>query len=425
MDDYICIVGGKPLEGVISVQGSKNAALPMMAASLLHRGVSILKKCPRITDVFCMEQILQSLGAMTWWDGHDLYMDCTNADKTDIPEIYTSRMRSSVILLGAMLARNKKGRLGYPGGCVIGKRPIDLHFYALEQLGAVIEKGQIIQGTVSTGLCGNEILFSKRSVGATQQALLASVLAKGQTKIRNPAREPEILWLCRYLKTMGARITGEGTECILVEGTEELGSGCLTVPPDRIVAGTYICAAAATRSRLTLENVPEGELKAFLDVYCKMGGQYKGNSGKLIVNGQNIHSPIRLLETEVYPGFPTDLQSQIMAVLATVPGRSRIREQIFEDRYKAAGELTQMGAHIRICGGDAEIEGGFPLYGSQVTARDLRGGAALVIAALCAKGTTRIGGYSFISRGYEHICQDLLGAGARISLGQDIDSRIY
>ena len=419
LDDYICIVGGKPLKGAISVQGSKNAALPMMAASLLHRGISVLKECPRITDVFCMEQILQALGAVTWWEDHDLYMDFTNADKEEIPEIYTGRMRSSVILLGTMLARNKRGRLGYPGGCVIGKRPIDLHLYALEQLGAVIEKDQMIQGTAPSGLHGNEILFPKRSVGATQQALLASVLAKGETIIKNPAREPEILWLCRYLRTMGAKITGEGTDCIIIEGMEELGPGCMRVPPDRIVAGTYICAAAATRSEITLENVPEGELDAFLDVYCKMGGQYQGNSGKLIVNGQNIHCPIKLLETAVYPGFPTDLQSQVMAVLATVPGESLIREQIFEDRYKAAQELVQMGAHIRISGREARVQGGYPLYGRQVTARELRGGAALVIAALCAKGTTRISGYSFISRGYEHICEDLLGAGARISLGRE------
>ncbi len=423
MDDYICIVGGKPLKGTISVQGSKNAALPMMAASLLHRGVSVLKTCPRIADVFCMEKILQALGAATWWEDHDLYMDCTNADKEEIPEMYTGRMRSSVILLGAMLARNGKGKLGYPGGCVIGSRPIDLHFYALRQLGAVIQKDQVIQGTAPSGLWGNQILFPKRSVGATQQAILAAVLAKGNTIIKNSAREPEILWLCRYLKTMGAQIKGEGTDCIFIEGRDELGAGCMKIPPDRIVAGTYICAAAATRSEITLENVPEGELDAFLDVYCKMGGQYKGKSGKLIVNGQNIHCPVKLLKTDVYPGFPTDLQSQVMSVLTTVTGKSLIREQIFEDRYKAAGELVKMGAHINICGREAYIEGGYPLYGRQVTARELRGGAALVIAALCAKGTTKISGYSFISRGYEHICQDLAGAGARISLGRTTDSR--
>ena len=419
MDDYICIVGGKPLKGTISVQGSKNAALPMMAASLLHRGVSVLKTCPRIADVFCMEKILQALGAATWWEDHDLYMDCTNADKEEIPEMYTGRMRSSVILLGAMLARNGKGKLGYPGGCVIGSRPIDLHFYALRQLGAVIQKDQVIQGTAPSGLWGNQILFPKRSVGATQQAILAAVLAKGNTIIKNSAREPEILWFCRYLKTMGAQIKGEGTDCIFIEGKDELGAGCMKIPPDRIVAGTYICAAAATRSEITLENVPEGELDAFLDVYCKMGGQYKGNSGKLLVNGKNVQSPVKLLETGVYPGFPTDLQSPIMAVLSTIEGESCIREMVFEDRYKAADQLRKMGARIRVQGNEAVICGVKTLHGAAVQAQDLRGGASLILAALGAKGVTVLEGYSFVQRGYEHICQDLNALGAAVKRIQE------
>ena len=423
MEDYIRIAGGKPLEGTVSIQGSKNAALPMMAASLLHKGVSVLKGCPRIADVFCMEEILRELGAVTWWENHDLYMDCTNADKTEIPAAYTGKMRSSVILLAVMLSRNKKGCLGYPGGCVIGKRPIDLHLYALRQLGAKVEEGTELIMASCDSLRGKAIEFPKRSVGATQQAILAAVMASGETELLNCACEPEIKWLCRYLKTMGALIQGEGSSLIHITGVKELNGGCMKVPPDRIVAGTYICAAAITRGRLVLENPPEGELDAFLEVYRKMGGQYKGKSGKLIVNGQNIHCPVKLLKTDVYPGFPTDLQSQVMSVLTTVTGKSLIREQIFEDRYKAAGELVKMGAHINICGREAYIEGGYPLYGRQVTARELRGGAALVIAALCAKGTTKISGYSFISRGYEHICQDLAGAGARISLGRATDSR--
>lgn len=379
----------------------------MMAASLLHRGVSVLKGCPQIADVFCMEEILQRLGAVTWWEGHDLYMDCTDADKTEIPAVYTGKMRSSVVLLGAMLSRSGRGYLGYPGGCVIGKRPIDLHLMVLRSLGAEIEEKMLGIAASCKGFQGTSIVFPKRSVGATQQGILAAVLARGETELLNCACEPEVKWLCVYLKSMGAVIQGEGTSRILITGMESLGAGNMRVPPDRIVAGTYICAAAITRGRVVLENPPEGELDAFLEVYRKMGGQYKGKSGKLIVDGTEIKNPVAFLETEVYPGFPTDLQSPLMAVLATIPGKSCIREQIFEDRYKVAEELVRMGAHIRTEGRDALIEGGYPLQGCKVYARELRGGAALILAALAAEGTTWVEGYSFIRRGYEHICQDL------------------
>lgn len=407
MNDHIRIAGGRPLEGTISIQGSKNAALPMMAASLLHKGVSVLKGCPKIADVLCMEEILQKLGAATWWEDHDLYMDCTNADKTEIPAEFTGKMRSSVVLLGAMLSRNGRGYLGYPGGCVIGKRPIDLHLLALRELGAEIEEKRDGIAAACKRFRGGVISFPKRSVGATQQGILAAVLAEGETQLLNCACEPEVKWLCVYLRSMGALIRGEGTSRIQITGRESLGGGNMRVPPDRIVAGTYICAAAITRGKIILENPPRGELDAFLEVYRKMGGQYKGKSGKLLIDGTGIKNPVAFLQTEVYPGFPTDLQSPLMAVLTTIPGQSRIREQIFEDRYKAAEELVRMGAHIRIEGREALIEGGYPLRGCCVQARELRGGAALILAALAAEGTTCVEGYSFIRRGYEHICRDL------------------
>ena len=421
--DEIHVIGGNCLHGNITVQGSKNTVLPLMAGALLYRGINVLKACPRITDVFYMEEILRALGAETWWEDHDLYLDCTHADGSHVPEIYSGRMRSSIILLGPILARNQQAEIGYPGGCVIGKRPVDLHLYVLRRFGAEIKEEEKKITVSCKKLCGTEIVFSKRSVGATEQAILCATLSKGTTTLRNCAREPEIVWLCRFLNAMGAKIEGAGEDCICIEGTEKLCGTKMQIPADRIVTGTYICAAAATRGHIVIENAPEGELDAFLQVYRKMGGQYEWKSGKLIVNGQNIHCPVKLLKTDVYPGFPTDLQSQVMSVLTTVTGKSLIREQIFEDRYKAAGELVKMGAHINICGREAYIEGGYPLYGRQITARELRGGAALVIAALCAKGTTKISGYSFISRGYEHICQDLAGAGARISLGRATDSR--
>ena len=302
-----------------------------------------------------MEEILHILGVVTWWKGHDLYLDCSKVCGREIASEYTGRMRCSVILLGALLGRNQRGVIGYPGGCVIGKRPIDLHLYALKSLGAIIsEKNGKIQADCKK-LKGQEINFPDRSVGATEQALLAAVLAEGETVLRNCAREPEITWLCRFLQKMGARICHEKEGCIRVQGVTSLHGTEMLIPADRIVTGTYLCAAAASRGSVTVENAPEGEMEAFLEVYRKMGGQYDILGGKLIVNGKNTGFPLELLETEVYPGFPTDLQSPAMAVLATIPGVSRIREKIFEDRYKTASWLCKMGAQIQIRDGVAVI----------------------------------------------------------------------
>lgn len=417
--DEIHVTGKASLSGEIFIQGSKNAALPMIAASLMHRGLSILRGCPRISDVFCMEEILKSLGAVTWWDDHDLYLDCSCADGTEIPAVYTGRMRSSIILAGAVLARNRKCRIGYPGGCTIGKRPIDFHLMALRALGADVRENASGLDGECVRFEGQDIVFPKSSVGAAQQAILAAVLAKGVTHLYNCAKEPEVFWLCRYLKTMGALIEGEETGEITIRGVDELKGGDYRIPPDRIVAGTYLCAAAAARSKIILHDVPVEELQSFMEVYRKIGGQYSGIGGKLLVNGKNVHSPVAFLETGVYPGFPTDLQSPLMAVLATVEGTSLIREAIFEDRYKAAPELVRMGADIRILGRDALIQGGKPLTGTFVRAQELRGGAALILAALVAAGTTVLEGYSFVRRGYEHICQDLEQLGAAVKRIQE------
>lgn len=412
--DEICITGGKPLQGKISIQGSKNAALPMMAAALLHRGISILEDCPAIADVFCMEEILRTLGAVTWWDGNCLYLDCTLIIGTEISSACTGKMRSSVMLLAPILARNKKASIGYPGGCVIGKRPIDQHLYVLRKLGASIEERDCEIQALCREFHGGEICFDKRSVGATEQGILAAVTARGDTILRGCAAEPEIKWLCSFLRSMGAQIKGEGTDCICIRGIPELGPGYMRIPPDRIVTGTYICAAAATRGRIEILNPPVGEMDAFLEVYGKMGGQYNWNSGKLIADGSRIGIPLPLLETEVYPGFPTDLQSPLMAVLATIKGESVIRENIFENRFRLVEDLVRMGASIEVEGREARIHGGCPLKGCRVKARELRGGAALIVAALAAEGETQVCGCSFIHRGYEHICEDLFRLGGQI-----------
>lgn len=412
--DKIHIAGGTPLHGTIRIQGSKNAALPMMAAALLYPGVSILRNCPKIADVFCMEEILCALGADTWWQEHDLYLDCTKADKTEISGIYTEKMRSSVILLGVLLGRYGKASMGYPGGCVIGKRPVDLHLYALREFGVCIEEKKEFLEAECRKLKGCEIFFAGSSVGATEQAVLTAASAEGKTRIHNCAKEPEIIWLCRFLKRMGIKIQGEGTEKILVEGGAPVKGGDMQVPPDRIVAGTYLCASAATRGKIEIENPPEGELTAFLEVYRKMGGQYEWNSGKLIADGSRVCFSLPFLETEVYPGFPTDLQSPLLAVLATVPGKSIIKENIFENRFKVCHELRKMGADIRVDGNTAIVCGG-KLHGNCVYAEELRGGAALLVAALAAEGSSVIRDCSFIRRGYEDIGGDLKKLGGLIT----------
>ena len=301
--DKIHIAGGTPLHGTIRIQGSKNAALPMMAAALLYPGVSILRNCPKIADVFCMEEILCALGADTWWQEHDLYLDCTKADKTEISGIYTEKMRSSVILLGVLLGRYGKASMGYPGGCVIGKRPVDLHLYALREFGVCIEEKKEFLEAECRKLKGCEIFFAGSSVGATEQAVLTAASAEGKTRIHNCAKEPEIIWLCRFLKRMGIKIQGEGTEKILVEGGAPVKGGDMQVPPDRIVAGTYLCASAATRGKIEIENPPEGELTAFLEVYRKMGGQYEWNSGKLVADSRRVRFPVPLTENRCISGI--------------------------------------------------------------------------------------------------------------------------
>ena len=315
--DVVRITGGKKLQGKVCVQGSKNAALPMMAAALLHKGVSVLRQCPKLTDIFYMEEILRSLGAVTWWEKEDLYLDCTFADKTEIPVYLSQKMRSSIILMGAILSRHKKVMVGYPGGCVIGARPVDLHLDVLRQLGVIVKESDTeIAGECSDIVC-TEIRFARKSVGATEQGILAAVSANGKIIFHNCALEPEIIHLCTFLNSMGAKIQGQGTETISVTGTDGFNGGDMRVPSDRIVAGTYFCAAAITRSEIQMENVPMEEMEAFLEVYRKIGGQYKGKSGTLIVNGRDVCSTAEI-KTETYPGFPTDLQSPIMAVLTTI-----------------------------------------------------------------------------------------------------------
>lgn len=394
----------------------------MMAAAVLHEGVTVLHNCPRIADVFEMEGILQSLGVKTAWERHTLTLDCKKVRETGIPGEETRTMRSSILLLGSVLSRCKRIRLGYPGGCTIGARPVDLHLKVMRQMGAQIrEEEGVICGECPHGLSGAHIRFPLSSVGATENALLAGVTAQGETLLENCAREPEIRHLCFFLQAMGAEIRGIGTKKIWIRRAGALRDVEYTVPSDRIVAGTCLYAAAATRGQISLHHVDPGEMEAVLGVYEKMGGQWEMRSGTLRANASGIRFPVEKVSTRPYPGFPTDMQSVLMAVLLTIPGESRIEENIFEKRFQIVEELKKMGGHIERKGKTAVIHGGKILAGAVIRARELRGGAALIIAGLSAEGESVVEHAEYIERGYEKP-EELFGQlGAEIQIREQVE----
>lgn len=422
----IRINGLRPLKGCVSIQGSKNAALPMMAAALLHKGVTVLRNVPVIQDVECMAAILEYIGCRVNRKGGIWEIDASFPRIVKIPDPYVRRMRSSVILLGAMAGRLGEGESGYPGGCLIGARPIDLHLKVLKELGAKVEEREesVRVRPPSGGLKGARIILRYPSVGATEQALLAAVLAQGTTIIENAAREPEISQLCACLRGMGARVFGAGTGTLAVQGVTELHDSCFTVKGDRIVAGTYLAAAMAAKGQVCLRGADPGELalplRLLKEAGANVGEDRKAGEISLSMEG----SPKGLvLETGPYPAFPTDLQPPFMAFLAAGRQESRLTERVFEARFGAAGELNRMGADIRLEGETAVIRGAGSLKGAQVWAKDLRGGAALAVAALAAQGETVIGGCGHIARGYEDLCRDLRALGADAAWEEDVSDR--
>ena len=420
----IQVCGLTPLKGEISIQGSKNAVLPMMAAALLHRGVTVLTNVPVIRDVACMLDILESLGCRCCHKGDCLVMDARSVTGTSIPEEYVTAMRSSIVVLSALLGRMGEGSCCYPGGCLIGARPIDLHLMALRALGADIrERDGTIEASCrkNGGLKGTEIHLSYPSVGATEQAILASVLADGVTIIHQAAREPEISQLCRFLNNMGAVICGMGTDHLMVQGVAGLHDSSFRVEGDRIVAGTYGAAVVAAGGEALLRGICPSDLKVPLEEFQKAGAAVDADEKNRQIRICMGKRPLPLLiKTEPYPGFPTDLQSPFMAFLATAQGTSYIEEQVFEGRFATAKILEQMGAVIRTEDQRAVIQGHYPLKGAAVNACDLRGGAALMVAALAAEGDTFIGECHHIERGYEDICRDMAALGAHIRwVGKD------
>ena len=412
---YLEICGGQKLFGEITVQGSKNAALPIIAAAVLHNGEIRIRHCPNIADVKSMMEIITAAGGRAFFEQDTLVLNMANLQPFEIGPQDAVKTRASVLFLGALLGRFQETKLSYPGGCLIGARPIDLHCMVMEQLGA--ELLSFPDAIYAKGnLRGGEITLPFPSVGATENALLAAVLAKGQTKIMGAAREPEILSLCTFLNKAGANITMPVEGTFLVNGVTKLHDVEYTLPADRIVTGTYLAAVAATQGKITVTGMETEQLAGFLPVLAKTGVLIVSGKDFVTVTAQKKLLAVEEICTEPFPGFPTDMQSQMLSILTCAHGNSRIVESLFEARFLIVEQLKKMGACITVQERCAMVYGIEKLHGVAVQAKDLRGGAALVLAGLIAEGKTRVEGYSYIVRGYENICRDLETLGAQIRL---------
>ncbi len=410
--NVIHVKGSGPLRGEIPIQGSKNAVLPILAATILISGVCVIKNCPKISDVNCMLGLLRSMGCRVTWNEENLIIDTSPICESRLPKELVTCMRSSIMLLGPLLAICKETTMNYPGGCVIGERPIDIHLQILEKMGAsfILEKDSI-RGKAPI-LTGTEITLRFPSVGATENGIMAAVLAKGTTILKNCAKEPEIQALCCFLNKAGARIHGIGESELWIEGVEKLHSICYSVESDRVVAGTYLLSVAALGGKVHLKNAPIREMEAVISMGRQLGCDMACSTDGLWVSQDKRIRAVPYIKTMVYPGFPTDLQSVLITALSVADGESIIEEAIFSDRFHIINELNRMGTDITVKGNRAYIKGVRNLTGRNVVAKDLRGGAALVLAGLIAGGDTFVSNCRYIDRGYENICRDyrLLGA---------------
>lgn len=396
------IKGGRRISGSLRVQGSKNSVLPILAATVLTEGKSVIHNCPRLSDTDGTIKILKNLGCKVIREGSSIIVDSSDISSGEIPEKLMREMRSSVIFLGAILGRMNSAVISTPGGCEIGLRPIDLHLYAMKQLGVQVEEnyGKLIC-SAPNGLKGKKITFSFPSVGATENAILASVTAKGTTTIVNAAREPEIIDLCDFLNKCGGEIYGAGESVITVKGKEKLFPCEYSVICDRIACATYLIAGAVTGGDVTLENTTPVHLSAILPLLEEAGCDINIRCRAIRLKAPRRLNRIDKIITQPYPGFPTDAQAPFTTLVCVAKGTSVIVENIFESRFKHIPELVRMGAKIRMEGRVAVIDGVERLYGAEVVSPDLRGGAALVLAGLCAEGETVVNNTKFIDRGYE------------------------
>lgn len=409
------IEGGERLRGTVKVGGAKNAVLPLLAATILSRGVYNISNVPRLRDVTTMIRLMSMLGAQVDWpEQNGLRVDTTNVDNFLASYDVVKEMRASVLVLGALVGGLRRAVVSYPGGCAIGERPINLHLKGLVQLGCEVKIHEGYVDVDASGLRGGKVCFDMPTVGGTENILMASVLAKGETIIENAAREPEIVDLGNMLKKMGARIEGVGTEVIKVHGVDGISPCDYEVIPDRIEAGTFLVAAGITRGNIAIDGANPDHLKALIEKLREAGMD-------ISVDNQSIHAAMSRrrptafdIKTLPYPGFPTDMQAQVMAFMGISRGVSVVTETIFENRMMHAAELRRMGADVKLIGNTAVVHGVKSLQGARVMATDLRASASLILAGLCAYGVTEIDRIYHIDRGYEMIEEKLKGLGAKI-----------
>lgn len=416
--ENLIISGGIRLDGKTRLQGSKNSSLPILAACAAVNGISVIHNCPRITDVDIAVAILERLGCRVSREGGTVTVDSGDINCSAIPEELMSEMRSSIIFLGALLARFGRGSATLPGGCEIGLRPIDMHIAAFRSMGVVIEEsGGSMECTAPNGLAPCRISLSFPSVGATENIMLASLAAKGETVITNAAREPEIKDLADFLNECGAKIIGAGQSVIRIYGGRRLTGAEHRVIPDRIVASTYMACAAVTGGRAVVTEVEREHLAPVIPVFELCGCKIDFANGEMSVTAPKRAERIKYLRTMPYPGFPTDSQALVTAVAATARGTSIISERVFENRFRHVPELIKMGADIRVEDSCVAVVDGVPsLHGAKVTASDLRGGSALIAAALGARGESVIDGVRHVLRGCEDVCGNLSRLGADIKV---------
>ena len=414
--DSLIISGGRRLEGVLTAAGAKNAALPILAATLLTREKCVLKRVPVLRDISTMLTLLSSLGAdITRAEGGAVQVQAESVENLTAPYDLVKTMRASILVLGPLLARYGKAEVSFPGGCSIGSRPVDLHIRALEAMGATVTvKGGYIVAEAQAGLSGTDFTFDTVTVGGTENAVMAAALAKGRTILRNVAREPEIVDLVQFLRAMGANIEGEGTDTLTLTGVDALRGTSWRVMPDRIEAGTYLVAAAATRGKVKIEGIAPQLLGVVRDKLEEAGAALTEGEDWIALDMQDQRPKAVDIVTEPYPGFPTDMQAQFTAMNAVAEGSCCVTETVFENRLMQAHEMKRMGAEILIDGDSAHITGQATLQGAPVMASDLRASASLVIAALVASGETRIDRIYHIDRGYENIEGNLQCLGADI-----------